>query len=84
VTDGHQFGARPGAVQDRLRHECVVEDRIGGLQQSRGPHRQQLGVARSGPDEVHAGLSAGASPRRLATLDVESGAMVAGAVRHRA
>lgn len=49
-----EFGGRR-AVREHLGIEIAarVEDDVGAGQQSRGPHRQQVGGTRAGTDELH-------------------------------
>ena len=56
VTAAHRepLGARGRERQERLGHELVVGEHVGAAQEPVRAHREQLGIARAGADQVDA------------------------------
>ena len=51
-ADRHQLGVAPRTREDRRRHEIVMQDRIGLLQQPGGAQGEKIWVARAGAHDV--------------------------------
>ena len=52
LADRDELGIATSARQDRRRHEIVVQDGVGLLQELRGLERQKIGIARAGADDM--------------------------------
>ena len=51
-ADRHQLGVAARARQDGRRHEIVVQDGVGLLQELSGAQGQEVGIARAGTDDM--------------------------------
>ena len=52
LADGDELGVTARARQDGRRHQVVVQDGIGLLQELRGAQGQEIGITRAGADDV--------------------------------
>ena len=65
LADIDALGVAPAHVENRRRHQAVVDDDVGLLHQSQGPEGQQIGVAWTRADQID-----------LAAADVVLGAVL--------